>query len=288
MEKGRIIKIISHQYQVLVDGELLECVAMGKLRKDKAPVVGDLVLVERFGDQNGIQQILPRQNELVRPRIANVDQAIIVMSACDPQFSTALVDRLIFLICYAKIKPIICVSKMDLVDANDSVHAALLDYRNSGYEVFETGLDRSDEALKQMLKGKISVLTGQSGAGKSSLINRLDANFELKTQQISKALGRGKHTTRHCELMAVSGGWVADTPGFSSLDFTHVEIDKLAAAIPDFQEMLGNCRFQDCRHLKEPDCAIQNAVKEGRISQTRYAHYREICEWILNQKVKYR
>lgn len=288
MEKGRIIKIISHQYQVLVDGELLECVAMGKLRKDKAPVVGDLVLVERFGDQNGIQQILPRQNELVRPRIANVDQAIIVMSACDPQFSTALVDRLIFLICYAKIKPIICVSKMDLVDANDPVHAALLDYRNSGYEVFETGLDRSDEALKQMLKGKISVLTGQSGAGKSSLINRLDANFELKTQQISKALGRGKHTTRHCELMAVSGGWVADTPGFSSLDFTHVEIDKLAASIPDFQEMLGNCRFQDCRHLKEPDCAIQNAVKEGRISQTRYAHYREICEWILNQKVKYR
>lgn len=288
MEKGRIIKIISHQYQVLVDGELLECVAMGKLRKDKAPVVGDLVLVERFGDQNGIQQILPRQNELVRPRIANVDQAIIVMSACDPQFSTALVDRLIFLICYAKIKPIICVSKMDLVDANDPVHAALLDYRNSVYEVFETGLDRSDEALKQMLKGKISVLTGQSGAGKSSLINRLDANFELKTQQISKALGRGKHTTRHCELMAVSGGWVADTPGFSSLDFTHVEIDKLAAAIPDFQEMLGNCRFQDCRHLKEPDCAIQNAVKEGRISQTRYAHYREICEWILNQKVKYR
>ena len=288
MEKGRIIKIISHQYQVLVDGELLECVAMGKLRKDKAPVVGDLVLVERFGDQNGIQQILPRQNELVRPRIANVDQAIIVMSACDPQFSTALVDRLIFLICYAKIKPIICVSKMDLVDANVPEHAALLDYRNSGYEVFETGLDRSDEALKQMLKGKISVLTGQSGAGKSSLINRLDANFELKTQQISKALGRGKHTTRHCELMAVSGGWVADTPGFSSLDFTHVEIDKLAAAIPDFQEMLGNCRFQDCRHLKEPDCAIQNAVKEGRISQTRYAHYREICEWILNQKVKYR
>ena len=272
----------------MVDGELLEWVAMGKLRKDKAPVVGDLVLVERFGDQNGIQQILPRQNELVRPRIANVDQAIIVMSACDPQFSTALVDRLIFLICYAKIKPIICVSKMDLVDANDPVHAALLDYRNSGYEVFETGLDRSDEALKQMLKGKISVLTGQSGAGKSSLINRLDAYFELKTQQISKALGRGKHTTRHCELMAVSGGWVADTPGFSSLDFTHVEIDKLAAAIPDFQEMLGNCRFQDCRHLKEPDCAIQNAVKEGRISQTRYAHYREICEWILNQKVKYR
>lgn len=244
MEKGRIIKIISHQYQVLVDGELLECVAMGKLRKDKAPVVGDLVLVERFGDQNGIQQILPRQNELVRPRIANVDQAIIVMSACDPQFSTALVDRLIFLICYAKIKPIICVSKMDLVDANDPVHAALLDYRNSGYEVFETGLDRSDEALKQMLKGKISVLTGQSGAGKSSLINRLDANFELKTQQISKALGRGKHTTRHCELMAVSGGWVADTPGFLLLTLRTWKSTSWRLPFPIFKRCWGTVAFR--------------------------------------------
>lgn len=288
METGRIIKIVSNQYVVLIGDEMLDCVAMGKLRKDKAPVVGDFVMVERFDDRNGIQKILPRKNELIRPRIANVDQAIIVMSAVDPQFSTSLVDRLIFLICCAGITPVICVSKMDLIDEQDSVHEIIDDYRKSGYQVFETGLNQDDTLLKQLLEGKISVLTGQSGAGKSSLINRLDVSFQLHTQQISKALGRGKHTTRHCELMEVCGGWIADTPGFSSLDFSHITIEQLASSIPDFQKALGHCRFQDCRHLKEPDCAIHQGVENGVISKIRYEHYQEICEWMISQKVKYR
>ena len=289
MEVGRIIKIVSNQYMVLLsNGEILECVAMGKLRKDKAPVVGDQVEVQRFESQNGIQKILERKNELIRPRVANVDQAIIVMSACDPDFSTSLVDRLIFLISCAGITPVLCVSKLDLVSQDDPVYAYIEDYRKSGYQVFETGHGVSNQELKQLLAGKISVLTGQSGAGKSSLINRLDASFKLQTQQISKALGRGKHTTRHCELMKVCDGWIADTPGFSSLDFSHISIEQLAASIPDFKQVQGMCRFQDCRHLKEPDCALRKCVEQNEISRIRYEHYVEVCEWIMSQKVKYR
>lgn len=287
MEQGKIMKIVSSRYIVLCGEEQVLCVAMGKLRKDKAPVVGDEVQFERFADQNGIQKILPRKNQLLRPAIANVDQAIIVMSCKDPDFSTTLVDRLIFQIVYANIHPILCVTKMDLLEEHDPIYDKIQEYRNSGYEVYTSGKAQASEDVIKALANKISVLTGQSGAGKSSLLNRIDPTFHLQTQEISKALGRGKHTTRHCELHPVKDGWVADTPGFSSMDFSHMEISTLAAAIPDFAPYIGKCRFRDCVHDQEPNCAIRQAVEDGNILAKRYAHYKEIMSMIRQYKQKY-
>lgn len=287
-EQGTIIKIISNQYEVLdTSGNRNLCVAMGKLRKHASPVVGDMVTIERFSDQIGIQKIQKRKNELIRPAIANVDQAIIVMSCKDPDFSSALIDRLIFQIAYANITPILCITKLDLISKEDPIHEEIEEYRKSGYQVFESGKGYATKDLCAALKGKISVLTGQSGAGKSSLLNRIEPEFKLQTQEISKALGRGKHTTRHCELHEVAGGWVADTPGFSSMDFSHMEVQTLQERIPDFQPYLFTCKFNDCIHINEPGCQIQEAVEEGKISGKRYEHYKEVVSMIQGYKPKY-
>lgn len=289
MQRGKIIRIISNQYLVLMDtGEQLMCIAMGKLRQHKAPIVGDTVDVERFSSQNGIQKIYPRANELSRPQIANIDQAIIVMSLKDPDFSTPLVDRLVFLIAYAGIKPMICVTKMDMVSSGDPIFDIIADYRKNGYEVFESGIGYDDSQLIKAISQKITVLTGQSGAGKSSLLNRIEPTFHLHTQEISKALGRGKHTTRHCELLAVKDGWIGDTPGFSSLDFSNINLQKLSKVIPDFHHEIGNCRFNDCIHVNEPNCAVSKAVDEGRISKIRYRNYLEVVNVIQSQPSKYK
>lgn len=287
MEQGKIIKIVSNRYMVLCGEEQVLCVAMGKLRKDKAPVVGDEVEFERFADQNGIQKILPRKNQLIRPAIANVDQAIIVMSCKDPDFSTTLIDRLIFQIVYANIHPVLCVTKMDLIDVDDPIHDLIQEYRDSGYEVYTSGKAQTSDEVVKALANKISVLTGQSGAGKSSLLNRIDPTFHLQTQEISKALGRGKHTTRHCELHPVKDGWVADTPGFSSMDFSHMDLQTLAEAIPDFVPYIGECRFRNCIHDQEPACAIRQALEDGKILEKRYQHYKEVMAMIRQYKQKY-
>lgn len=288
MEQGRVIKIISNQYVVLdKENQPVKCVAMGKLRKHVSPVVGDMVDFERFEDQNGIQKVLPRKNVLVRPAIANVDQAIIVMSCKDPEFSTTLIDRLIFLICYANIKPVLCVTKLDLIEEGDPIVARIQEYRDSGYEVYQTGKGYGSEVLMEALKGKISVLTGQSGAGKSSLLNRIEPGFHLQTQEISKALGRGKHTTRHCELHEVAQGWVADTPGFSSLDFSTMKIKALADCIPDFIPYTPSCKFRDCIHINEPGCAVLEGIETGAIKVRRHRHYKEVVELIKQAKPKY-
>lgn len=286
--KGRIIKIISNQYEVLSDdGRRLKCVAMGKLRKGISPVVGDIVEFDQLEDKFGIQKIYPRINQLKRPLIANVDQAIIVMSAKDPDFSCALLDRLIFLVCYANIKPVICITKLDLIANDDEVYDFIADYKKGGYDVYLSGHEIDTSDIESILKGKVSVLTGQSGAGKSSLINRIDETFQIHTQKISKALGRGKHTTRHCELFEINKGWLGDTPGFSSLDFSEVEISNLSNCIIDFHEEIGNCKFNNCTHTNEPGCAIKNGVEEGRISKIRYKNYCEVIEVIRQSKKKY-
>lgn len=281
MKIGRIIKNISNQYEVLCeDNTRINAVAMGKLRKGLTPIVGDFVEYEQLEDKFAIQKVLPRKNELKRPLIANVDQAIVVMSAKDPDFSCALLDRLIFLISYNNIKPVICVTKLDLIEKNDQIYSYIEDYKKSGYEVYESGKDFNTDEIEAILKDKVSVLTGQSGAGKSSLINRIDASFQIRTQKTSKALGRGKHTTRHCELFNVSGGWLGDTPGFSSLDFTQIDILKLQESLLDFRPYLGECKFNDCTHTNEPYCAIKEALEKNEISSIRYKNYCEVVELI--------
>lgn len=287
MNKGTIIKNISNQYEVLFDnGEIHACVAMGKVRLDKKPLVGDHVMVETFESQYGIQKILDRKNYLTRPAIANVDQALIVMSSIEPDFSTTLVDRLIFLISLANIEPVLCVTKMDLVKENDEIYSYIEDYRKSGYRVYTTGKDFDESEIIACFENKITVLTGQSGAGKSSLLNRINPEFQLHTQKTSKALGRGKHTTRHCELFAIGNGWVADTPGFSSLDFSRVDLLELKDKILDFK-IDEECRFRNCVHLDEPDCAIKKAVQDGRISSIRYQNYKDVAMLIKQGKRSY-
>lgn len=285
MPKARVIKIISNQYTVFTEeGQRLLAVAMGKLRLKKSPVVGDWVNIEQFQDTWGIQSIEPRFNELIRPLIANVDQAMIVTSLIQPDFSTTLLDRLIFLISYANIEPVIVVTKCDLLPEDDPVYLTISEYQQAGYRVLFTGRGMSVDPIKGALKGKVTVLTGQSGSGKSSLINRIDGSFELITQEISKALGRGKHTTRHSELHYVASGWVADTPGFSSLDFSAIDKDIFRWIVPDFKPYLGKCKFRNCMHENEPGCAVKAAVASKDISSIRYENYLECLKLIEEER----
>lgn len=280
--QGKIIKILSNQYTVYDNGKRVTALAMGKLRLGVKPLVGDNVEYDLINDKYCIDKIYSRENVLYRPAISNVDQAMIVMSAKQPDFSPALVDRLIFLISYYHVEPLIVVSKMDLTDENDLVYKYIADYKNSGYKIILVGHNYQLDDLKQALKGKVTVLAGQSGVGKSSLLNRLDKNFALHTQEISKALNRGKHTTRHTELYEVCDGWLADTPGFSSLDFSGIDGRKLAERIKDFK-VDNSCKFNDCRHLNEPGCAIKEGVAQGKISKIRYQNYIDILP-LCNQR----
>ena len=283
LQKGTIIKIISNQYTIQCEQDKFLASPRGKMRKGKIPMVGDHVEFEQKEDTYVIHNVLKRKNELLRPSISNVDQAIIVTSLKDPDYSDHLLNRLIFLVGLAGIEPVICVTKSDLVDTKE-FEEEFSWYEKAGYTIFYSHPGSNDDQLKELLKGKTSVLCGQSGAGKSSLLNRLDPSFTLKTQEISKALGRGKHTTRHCELHEIAGGWVADTPGFSSLDFTYLDCSRLDCVIKDFLPYLGNCKFNDCKHDKEPGCAIKEAVETGNINPSIYQDYLQIKEIAQNEK----
>ena len=284
--QGKIIKILSNQYTVYSPSEgRVMAVAMGKLRLKEKPLVGDEVRCDLIDGKYCMQEVLERKNRLYRPSVANVDQAMVVMSATRPEFSNTLVDRLIFLISYYDIEPLIVITKMDLVKDDDEVYKYIEDYRNSGYQVITLAQGGSLDELKEALKGKVTVLAGQSGVGKSTILNRLDENFALATQDISLALGRGKHTTRHTELYEVADGLLADTPGFSSLDFSYIDGDILAQKIKDFK-VEGQCRFNDCRHVNEPDCIIKQGVQNGTISKYRYDSYIEVRA-LCDQKEKW-
>ncbi len=282
--KGRIIRLISNQYQVLLDdGQIVDCLAKGRLRLEDRLVCGDFVNVELSHDQYLIDSRNPRKNYLIRPPIANVDQALIVMSATEPEFSPFLVDQLLFLATYHEIKPILVVTKLDLLKTEE-IKDILLEYENSGYQVILAGKNDDLNPLIEVIRGQVSVLTGQSGVGKSTILNRLDKSFQLATQEISRALGRGKHTTRHVELHKVKDGWIADTPGFSKLDFSIMSEYDLKESVLDFKEYAPECRFRDCFHINEPGCAVKQAIKAGKIPQRRYLHYQELLNQIKESR----
>ena len=281
---ARIVRILSKDYTLLLeDGTRVTAVAMGKLRKNESPVVGDLVEAEVLHGTWGIQKIYPRRNCLIRPACANVDQALIVMSVKDPDFSPALIDRLSVLITHAGITPLLCITKCDLGISEETAER-IAEYERGPMKVLRTAKDSLNPEVAEVFRNRITVLTGQSGAGKSTLLNEINPEFRLETQEISKALGRGKHTTRHSELHEVAGGLVADTPGFSSLDFSHMQAEDLDDAVPDFAPYIGMCRFNDCVHENEPDCAIKQAVQDGRISRTRYGSYLDMLKLIRSRK----
>lgn len=290
MITGRIIRVLSGFYTVHDGNNAVVCKARGKFRKDDLkPLVGDICDYTQEGNNEGyIMKIHPRKNALIRPPVANIDQAIIVVSAKEPDFSTVLLDRFLALIEHEDIEPIIMVTKMDLVNANDSIFETLDQYRKANYRIITTSQDEveiSDE-IKTLFKNKITVITGQSGVGKSSFLNRIMPNLELKTGEISNVLGRGKHTTRHVELFELFGGWVADTPGFSSLELNMTDRE-LATSFHDFKMYSASCKFRGCLHKSEPGCGVKEAVENGDITQERYQHYLQFLEEISLKKGKY-
>ena len=267
--QGKIIKQISNDYTVLINDKLVVCKARGKFRKlGITPLVGDDVLIDL--DNNYILEILPRKNSLIRPAIANVTHAIIVTSVEVPEFSSNLLDKLITIIEFNNIKPIIYFSKLDLVsDTEKKKYHEIIDYYKSiGYDVFDNYMD-----LKNVIKDKVIVLTGQSGAGKSTLLNNLDNNLNIKTDAVSYALGRGKHTTRHTEFLDVLGGLIADTPGFSALDFNELSNSDIRDNFIEFNEYKDKCKYQDCMHNEETECYIKELVDKGKILKSRYENY---------------
>ena len=267
--RGKIIKLISNDYTVLSNDKQYVCKSRGKFRNMKInPLVGDEVIFDE--ENNYILEVLPRKNYLLRPPVANVDQAVIITSVKHPDFSSNLLDKLLCIIEFNNIKPIICFTKLDLLNDNELEEInKIIDYYKKIYEVY---INDDIESIKHIFKDKISVFTGQSGAGKSTLLNKLDESLQIKTNEISIALGRGKHTTRHVELIPLYDGLVADTPGFSAVDFTDMTNADIRDNFIEFNEYREDCKYKDCMHNKEDECAIKSEIDKN-ILKSRYENY---------------
>ena len=269
--EGLIIKNISNDYVVNSNNQLYICKPRGKFRKDKiTPLVGDYVTFDE--DNNYIIDIHTRKNSLIRPSVANIDNALIVTSVKEPNLDTNLLDKLLTIISYNNIEPIICFTKLDLLTKEErkNIDDYINYYKNIGYKVVT---NEQASNFNNLFKNKITVLTGQSGAGKSSLLNMLDNNLKLKTNEISYALNRGKHTTRHTELLEIEGGLVADTPGFSALDFHEMTNEDIRDNFIEFNIYRHDCSFNDCMHVHEKNCKIKEKVEDGTILKSRYENY---------------
>ena len=269
MKQGQIITLQKNQYIVKSDDLKVSCVIRGKIRQQQLlPRVGDFVLFDE--NKKVIEKILPRKNSFLRPLVSNIDQAIIVTSVKEPDFSLSLLDRLLTLMELAKVEGIICLTKLDLI--SDIEKKDILEkmnyYQELGYKVV---VNTNLNAIKDLLKDKTSVFIGQTGAGKSTLLNKLSPNWNLKTGEISKALGRGKHTTRTVELFEFLDGQVLDTPGFSALNFEGYKREDIKEAFREFK--LYTCHFKDCSHTKEGECEIKRQVEIGNIMNSRYQAY---------------
>ena len=279
MNKGIIVKGIGGFYYVKTEnGEIIECRARGVFRKNGiTPLVGDRASVS--DDGNGgltLAEIFPRKNSLVRPAVANVDCVVIVAAAASPAPDTVLLDKMTVSAEFRGIEPIICINKSDLADTGRLERI----YAKTGYRVVVTSADDGSgtDELKKLLEGKISAFTGNSGVGKSSLLNCLAPHFVLETGEVSR-IERGRHTTRHAELMELSNGaLVIDTPGFGSFEVDSMESGELKNYFPEFRAFEGMCRFSGCNHIAEPDCAVKNAVKEKIVSKSRHNSYKKLFE----------
>ncbi|KRN29646.1 hypothetical protein IV38_GL000533 [Lactobacillus selangorensis] len=294
MQKGQIIRAISGFYDLASDGNVYRTRGRGNFRKRGIkPLVGDWGEFESSSETEGyLLNILPRENELVRPPVANVDQAVIVTSCVEPQFSANLLDRFLVYLESKGIKAVIYLTKTDLASEQQLAELKTISdyYRSIGYPVVmpEQVFDQASlEQLEATFKQQLTIFTGQSGAGKSTLLNHIAPDLHLKTAAISQSLNRGKHTTRHVELIPLAGGLVADTPGFSSLSILKIPLTELPNDFPDFVAAAPYCKFRSCLHVKEPDCEVKRRVDDGRILKSRYTDYLQFRGEIMQQKPTY-
>ena len=283
MITGTIIKGIGGFYYVKCDDGIYSCRARGKFRKDsQTPVVGDCAQIEITDDtkkEGYVIKILPRKNELFRPMVSNIDLLLITFAVKNPDPSLQLIDKLTVTAAKRNIPTAICINKCDLDDKTSEEYART--YALAGFPVLvvsaETG--QNVDKLKVLLKGKTTALAGNSGVGKSSLLNAMGEDFTLATGDISDKIKRGKHTTRHTELFPLSfGGFVFDTPGFGSFELENITHEELPALFPEISKYEGACRFSQCSHIKEPDCSVKEALEDGKIAQSRYESYKELYE----------
>lgn len=279
--EGLIVKALSGFYYVKTEEETVECRARGRFRLDgSSPLVGDRVSVSLDAQGRGrVDEILPRKNMFIRPAVANIDALVAVASAAEPETDPFLIDRVAASAERAGCEVIVCINKADRGDAG---RLASL-YADTGYSVVVTSAAEREgiEELRAAIEGKICAFSGNSGVGKSSLLNALEPSLALPTGEISEKLGRGRHTTRHVELFRVAGALVADTPGFGSFDVEQmppIPREELQYCFPEFAPYIGKCRFDDCAHLKEPDCAVREALARGRIAAERYRSYERLYE----------
>lgn len=276
--EGLIIKNISNDYVVKSNNKEYICKARGKFRKDKTtPLVGDRVIFDE--NNNYILKIFPRKNYLIRPNVSNIDIALIVTSVKNPNLDTHLLDKLLTIISYNNIKPIICFTKIDLLNKEEKEKISnYIDYYNKiGYQ---TVTNERIDIFNNLFKNKIVVLTGQSGAGKSSLLNKLDSSLNLKTDEISYALNRGKHTTRHTALYDILDGYIVDTPGFSQVDFNGMTKTDISHNMKDIFDNSHYCKYKDCLHIKEDNCYVKEQLEKGIILKSRYDNYKQFIESI--------
>ena len=288
---GRIVKGISGFYYVFVAGSgIYECKAKGAFRKQQIkPLVGDLVEIDVLSEENhlgNVVEILPRKNALIRPAVANVDQALVIFATDSPKPNLNLLDRFLVMMAYQDVPVQICFNKEDL-GADDEKQQLREIYEKAGYPVYFTQATtgQGEAEIFALLQGKTTTVAGPSGVGKSSLINGLQDHTTMETGNISEKIGRGKHTTRHSELIPIAeDSFIMDTPGFSSMYVPEIEAGQLWEYFPEFVPHEPECRFQGCAHIGEPDCGIKEALARGEIAQSRYDNYKLLYEELMQNK----
>ena len=281
MVTGRIVRSISGFYDVQTPGKLISCRARGILRKNgESPLTGDMVQITVEKGKGMVEKILPRRNSFVRPAVANIDALVVFAANVNPVTEPFLIDRVAAIAGDQEVPVILCVNKCDLDPAPDLVRI----YSRAGFSVICTSAETGEgvDKLRELIRGKLVAFTGNSGVGKSSILNRLEPELALATGEVSEKLGRGRHTTRHVELYDLGEDtYVVDTPGFSSFDTDQMDVilkENLQYAFPDFAPHVGRCQFHDCSHRREPGCAVTAALAAGEIEQTRYDSYLKLYE----------
>lgn len=289
--QGKIVKGIAGFYYVHVaESGIYECKAKGAFRNQKVkPLVGDNVRLEVLDEEQkkgNIEEILPRKNELIRPAVANIDQALVIFAAAKPKPNFNLLDRFLILMQYQKVPAVVCFNKQDMVDVEE-LQLLKNTYESAGYQVIFTSAAKEEgiQAVRDLLKGKTTTVAGPSGVGKSSLINLLSPEAEMETGDISRKIERGKHTTRHSELFALDENtFICDTPGFSSIYLPEMEKEELGIYFPEIAEYEPFCRFQGCAHIHEPGCGVKEALEEKKISPIRYDNYKLLYEELKDKR----